>query len=98
MATTKTLSGTEILTGAAFDVISLYAPTVQLAIFSPLANSAIVYNALIGSKTGPVYDIWDSETFDPNAASINLSFTSNTGSKLTTTAARASRALSRALR
>lgn len=84
MATTKTLSGAEILTGAAFDAISLYAPTVQLAIFSPFAGSTVVYNALIGSKTGPVYDVWNSATFDPNAASINLSFTSNTGSKLTT--------------
>ena len=87
MAATKVLTGSEVLTGGPWDAaIISYAPTLQLQIFSPFAASTIISNALINTKTSPVYEIWStSAPFDPAAPQINLSFKSNSGSTLTTT-------------
>jgi hypothetical protein len=87
MAVTKTLTGSEILTGGPWDsAITNYAPTLQLVIFAPFAASTIISNALINTKTSPVYELWStSAPFDPGASQINLSFNSNAGSKLSTT-------------
>lgn len=87
MPATKTLTGSEVLTGGPWDgSITSYAPTLQLEIFAPFAASTIISNALINTKTSPVYEAWStSAPFDPGASQINLSFTSNAGSTLKTT-------------
>lgn len=87
MAATKVLTGSEVLTGGPWDAaITTYAPTLQLQIFSPFTASTVISNALINTKTSPVYEIWStSAPFDPAAPQINLSFKSNSGSTLTTT-------------
>lgn len=87
MAATKTLTASEILTGGPWDpAVTNYAPTLQLVLFAPFAASTIISNALINTKTSPVYEVWSTPTpFDPATQQINLSYTSNAGSKLSTT-------------
>jgi hypothetical protein len=86
MATTITISGTQLLTSASFDAVTTYAPNLQTLIFSSLATSKIITDELINKKSSLVYDVWSSSApFDPASPPNNFNFTSNTGSTLSTT-------------
>jgi hypothetical protein len=84
MANAITLNGSELLTASAYDPnLLFYAPSLRYLLNGRFASSTVILNALINSKSSPVYENWsNSASFDPAIFPIKLNFTSDKGSSL----------------